>query len=134
MRIDGHLMVASLATVLAVSAVMLPAPACGTIIDVRLDPDKFGKLDQGKTACPDANCGPTAAVNSFVYLQNTFPNVYKVPLVPSGKEVEIANTLNGKDFMGTCCIAGAPKSVTSSLGKWPTSRRPIRASPPMRRK
>src|SRR4051812_1709318 len=106
MRIDGHLMVASLATVLAISAVMLPAPARGTIIDVRLDPDKFGKLDQGKTSCPDANCGPTAAVTSFVYLQNMFPNVYKVPLVPSGNEVEIANTLNGKDFMGTCCIAG----------------------------
>ena len=57
-------------------------------------------FDQGKTTCPDTNCGPTAAVSSFVYLQNVFPNTYKVPLVPSGQEVDTANKLSGKDFHG----------------------------------
>lgn len=105
--------VASFASLMAAAVVtaVLSAPAYGTVIDVSLDPDKFGKLDQATTACPAANCGPTAAVNSFVYLQNMFPGTYKTPLVPAGKEKDVANALNGPGFMRTCpagtdCVGG----------------------------
>jgi hypothetical protein len=91
------LIVISLATVIA----LLAPPAHADVIDVSLDASKFGKLDQNTTDCPTVNCGPTAAVNSFVYLQNQFPTVYTTPLVPAGKEKDVANTLNS-DFMKTC--------------------------------
>ena len=102
---------------LGTASAMLAAPASSAVIDIELDPNKFGKLDQGKTTCPDTNCGPTAAVNSFVYLQNVFPNTYKAPLVPAGKEVDTANKLNGKDFMGTCCVTGGTEIGDFILGK-----------------
>jgi len=82
------------------------ASAHATVIDVSLDAGKFGRLDQGTTQCPDFGCGPAAAVNSFVYLQTAFPGTYTVPLVPSGKMVDVANTLHGQNFMNTCCVPG----------------------------
>jgi hypothetical protein len=76
----GHAFIAAcLVAVLGVALAMVPSPALGTVIDVALDPNKFGKLDQAKTTCPDTNCGPTAAVNSLVYLQNAFPTHTKYP-------------------------------------------------------
>jgi hypothetical protein len=90
------------AMMLAAAIVLLPVPVHADVITVNLDPNKFGNLDQAETNCPKVNCGPTAAVNSFIYLQNAFPNTYTTPLVPTGKAVDVANTLNGADFMKTC--------------------------------
>ena len=112
-----RLSLACLVAFLGAASAMVPIQALGTVIDVALDPSKFGKLDQAKTTCPDTNCGPTAAVNSLVYLQNMFPTTYKVPLVPSGKEVDTANILSGKDFMGTCCVTGGTEIGDFILGK-----------------
>jgi hypothetical protein len=104
--------------VIAAVAAILSGPVVGMPIDVSLDPKKFGRLDQTRTNCPTMNCGPTAAVNSFVYLQNMFPGTYKVPLVPAGKEIDVANTLNGKNFMNTCCVEGGGTSIADFiLGK-----------------
>jgi PEP-CTERM motif len=93
------------------------APAHATVIDASLDAGKFGRIDQGRTQCPDVGCGAAAAVNSFVYLQTAFPGTYTVPLVPSGKEVDVANTLNGQNFMNTCCVAGGASLGDFILGK-----------------
>jgi hypothetical protein len=62
----------------------------------------FGHLDQHKTKCPTRSCGPTAAVNSFVYLQNTYPMVYFHNLagLSEGSEIDTANSLVMS--MGTC--------------------------------
>jgi hypothetical protein len=86
-----------------VVTLLLRTPVTGAPIEVALDADKFGKLDQKLTKCGDIGCGPTAAVNSFTYLQTAFPNSYKTPLVPAGQEVMVADTL--ADLMG-CCGAG----------------------------
>lgn len=47
----------------------------------------FGTLNQNNTACVgggmNQGCGPTAAVNSFVMLQNLYSNIYGENLVPS---------------------------------------------------
>ncbi len=119
MIVGRQALVTCSATLLTVAVLTAPlaAPAHATIIDFNLDPSQFGKLDQAKTNCPAVNCGPTAAVNSFVYLQNAFPNTYKAPLVPAGKAVDVANALNGKDFMNTCCTAGGTAVEDFILGK-----------------
>jgi hypothetical protein len=46
------------------------------------DPTMFGNLKQGDTNCGNVACGPTAATNSFVWLQNTFPSIYDSSLIP----------------------------------------------------
>jgi hypothetical protein len=57
------------------------APLYGGSITATEDATKFGHLDQAATSCPAMGCGLTAAVNSFVYLQNMYPSVFTTPLV-----------------------------------------------------
>ena len=45
----------------------------GAIYDKQWDPSLYGGLDQHSTLCADLACGPSAAVNSFVFLQNMYP-------------------------------------------------------------
>jgi len=50
----------------------------------------------------NVSCGPTAAVNSFVYLQNKYPGIYDQKLVPPGVGmVGVAQTLGGAGYMNT---------------------------------
>ena len=45
----------------------------------------YGNLDQHNTGCTAGGvngCGPTAATNSFVMLQNLYPGIYDKNLVP----------------------------------------------------
>src|SRR5215472_11018639 len=69
----------------------------------------YGDLKQGDVAnCPAFGCGPAAAVNSFVFLQNAYPQLYPIPLVGFGEqprpaynwEVLAGDLLAG--IMGTC--------------------------------
>src|SRR5687767_2916346 len=68
------------------------------IIDVRIDPNFFGHLDQRRTSCPALGCGATAAVNSFFWLQNEHPEIYGRSLIPGGSLLDAANTLL-RDYM-----------------------------------
>lgn len=91
MRIDTHsrisLSVASVATLFLVTALHWSPAAAVTIRDISLDHTKFGNLDQDDVpVCKDDNgnsfsCGPTAAVNSFVWLQNRYPDTYGNKLI-----------------------------------------------------
>ena len=50
-------------------------------------PDKIDPGEGAARLCADklaALEGPTAAVNSFTYLQTAFPSAYPTPLVPAG--------------------------------------------------
>ena len=97
-----------------VLALCAPTTASAKQVKYMEDPTLFGTLDQAITNCPNVNCGPTAAVNSFVYLQNAFPNTYTKPLVstvngkkPSAAEQKaVANNL-GTNYMKNCCATSA---------------------------
>ena len=81
----------------------------------------FGTLDQNAmnngtnlVDCAETACGPTAATNSFVFLQNMFPGIYKnhdlVPTTngqnPSAQEqADVANML-GSIYMKSCDPCG----------------------------
>jgi hypothetical protein len=84
------------------------------IITAGEDPGLFGDLNQHNTACNNVACGPTAATNSFVFLQNMYPATYGtslVPHVPGGDfaqdEMDVADQLS--TLMHTCnlCNPGA---------------------------
>ena len=101
---------AGLAASLALAVFAGPTGVSAKVITYKEDPTLFGTLDQKGTNCPKVNCGPSAAVNSFVYLQNAFPNIYKNPLVPTkngkkptqAEQIAVANNL-GTNFMKNCC-------------------------------
>lgn len=89
------------------------------IVEVQLDPKLFGNLDQKATDCPKFSCGPTSAINSFVFLQNQHPSVYGTSLIPGtvvnkdgsysypdGVLKDAANVLGGKPYMGSCVPCG----------------------------
>jgi hypothetical protein len=84
------------------------------VITAGEDFSKFGNLNQHDTNCKNVACGPTAATNSFVFLQNMYPGIYGMSLVPhiSGgtmydDEIDVANELS--TIMHTCnlCNPGA---------------------------
>jgi hypothetical protein len=72
----------------------------GPIRSVSLDHTMFGDLNQNDVpSCKDDedtsfSCGPTAAVNSFVWLQNRYPHIYDSKLVPD-LDPNPANDLDG---------------------------------------
>lgn len=81
----------------------------GPIITKDLDPAKFGGLAQGATNSPALGCGPTSAVNSFTFLQNTYPDWYQGRLIPT-TPVALANLLMTEPYMGT--PAGVGTTIT----------------------
>jgi hypothetical protein len=82
----------------------------------------FGNLKQtDTTACSGIDgtqaCGPTAAVNSFVFLQNRYPGIYDNSLIQNGPAIipfsqaysnliTTANVLGGAQFMNCTCDGG----------------------------
>jgi hypothetical protein len=72
---------------------LVPALRAGPILQVDLDPNDFGSLDQKDTKCKTMGCGATAAVNSFVFLQKKYADLYDTKLVPDGNAVKVADTL-----------------------------------------
>lgn len=93
---------------LVIVGVGFAASLSADTLTFNLNPAFFGNLDQANTNCPEANCGPSAAVNSFVFLQNRYPSIYGNLLVPAlqggnptqADMVEVANTLT--EFMNPC--------------------------------
>ena len=88
-------------------------PASAALISASENVNLFGNLNQNDTNCGNVACGPTAAVNSFVFLENAYPTIYGNSLVPliNGNtfyqdEVAAANTLAGANYMSTCNCGG----------------------------
>ncbi len=117
MRQLRHLLSPLLAT-LCVTVLLMAAPAAAKEVKFELDPAKFGHLDQHDTDCPNVNCGPASAANSFLYLQQAFPTIYtgNTTLVPTlqGGGFDLAGVANslGAAYMGGC--AGASCGATPS--------------------
>lgn len=96
--------------------VVFSGPLHAAIITADLDPTLFGNLDQDQVVLFGAcACGPTAAVNSFVYLQNKFPHIYGHSLVPDvnmdgqlnqAEQAAVAIVLGGAGYMSTAINNG----------------------------
>ena len=99
----------------AMAPVVLAVPLS---YDIDKDPthDLYGWLNQNHIpGVGGVMCGPTAAVNSFVYLENKYPNIYNSSLIPAqavdqdgdgdvdfyDDMIAVALTLGGAGFMKT---------------------------------
>jgi hypothetical protein len=80
----------------------------GAIYDKQWDPGLYGGLDQHSTHCADLACGPASAVNSFVFLQNMYPEIYGNSLAGDNYEtwVDTANKLLDPHYMDCDCGNG----------------------------
>ncbi len=124
--------VLSTLVVLASAVLLASAGHALTIYDIQLDQTMFGHLDQDDTsACGGQGqvaCGPTAAVNSLVWLQNQYPDIYDNSLILGATEdlngdevideyddwIATANALGGPDYMNCLpCQTGQPSGGTS---------------------
>jgi len=107
-RVQRRLWAGGLLAICVLAVCMLNVAAgYAEVISGSEPPDKFGNLKQGDTDCPNTACGPTAAINSFVFLQNMYSTVYGTKLVPHKDgntmyqdEVDAANKL--APYMGCC--------------------------------
>ena len=85
-------------------------------LNIQLSPDSFGHLVQSDVPnCGAVACGPTAAVNSFVFLENQYPSIYDHLLVPDtngnrmvdySEMVSTASILSGPQYMNTTFPSG----------------------------
>jgi hypothetical protein len=89
--------------------------AAAGVVSATENANLFGTLNQANTNCPNDSCGPTAAVNSLVFLQNMYPTSYPnhvlVPTVnganpTQAEQTAVANTLATNAYMGTCAVCG----------------------------
>lgn len=86
---------------LVLALAIVPAvvhPAAAGPIDFSSDEgaQNFGRLDQNDVGAMfgDCGCGPVAAVNSFVYLENAFGSIYGTSLTPLTTAGENATAQN----------------------------------------
>jgi hypothetical protein len=124
-----------------VCVAILAAPAsASTLYHHDLDPNHtlFGNLKQ--TDVPGCGnglfaCGPTAAVNSFAFLQNKFPDIYDHKLIPDSNMnnmidydelKETALALGGMDYMMCAECDGGTKigNFINGKRKWINERAP----------
>lgn len=88
---------------------------------IHKDPALYGHLDQQWTGL-EYMCGPTAAVNSFVYLQKRYPGIYGEALVgdPSvdGNLIDTARYLSLGQYMNTTEEEQGTRADRFIYGKW----------------
>lgn len=94
----------------------IPSPALATLWEIDKGAELYGWLDQDDIPSNSQGnigsmaCGPTAAVNSFVYLEKKYSYLYGSLLIPDtvnndiydySELIAVANTLIGSDYMKT---------------------------------
>lgn len=106
---------------------LLAAGAKADVVSFDIDKDPcgvlYGNLDQDDI--PNGGqymCGPTAAINSFVYLQNKYPGTYNSSLIGDADGdgqsntyqdlKKVAQTVGGANYMNTKQVGGAGSSGT----------------------
>lgn len=74
----------------------IPVAAAGAVSQDETVAD-FGTFNQLRlpSDCKNIACGPVATINSFIYLQKTYPKAFDNKLVPSGKAKEVVDMLAG---------------------------------------
>jgi hypothetical protein len=95
---------------LVLAGLLVCASAAAVEVKYTLDPAQYGHLDQHDTDCKGVGCGPTAAANSFQFLQTRYASIYAGPRTligapnPNTTLVQVANTLGG--YMGCSATCG----------------------------
>lgn len=105
--------------ILVAGLLLLAAAANAAVYDIEKDPFLYGNLSQndpGLGGIGPSACGPVAAVNSFVYLENAYPATYDRLLVPddnppnavhdNAELVSTALVLTGPSYMNTANPGG----------------------------
>ncbi|HEY6432129.1 MAG TPA: hypothetical protein VIZ17_09100, partial [Acetobacteraceae bacterium] len=95
-RAGFHILLAAIALNVAVAAIYPSVSLAGDPNNFSANEgnDNFGHLSQADVCGIEAiACGPTAAVNGFVYLQNRFPRIYGTKLTPTDSTSEVATAL-----------------------------------------
>lgn len=107
-------------------------------VTIQLPSESFGNVVQFDVPnCGAVACGPTAAVNSFVFLENQYPTIYERSLVPDtngngrrdySEMVATAATLSGSQYMNTTFPSGtfSDKFITGGAA-WVESQAPGRS-------
>lgn len=95
-------------------------------VTIQLPSESFGNVVQFDVPnCGAVACGPTAAVNSFVFLENQYPTIYERSLVPDtngngrrdySEMVAMAVTLSGPQYMNTTFPSGTFSEENLSRG------------------
>jgi len=93
-----------------------PFSAQATQFTFSLNSGQYGNLDQNHIpTIGSMACGPTSAINSFVFLQNAYPAVYDKSLVPDtngngvideAEMIAAAQVLAGSTYMDTTLANG----------------------------
>lgn len=92
---------------------------------IQLEPSWFGNLNEHDVG--QSMCAPTAAINSFVFLQNAYPSIYGHALVPDTNGngvtdypdmVAAAQALSGPDFMKTSSGGTNVTYIFPGIQRW----------------
>ncbi len=125
LRCSWHGLVLMAATILLLTSVALAQ----TDYTILKNQQLYGNLDQDDTIPPPLGqvmCGPTAAINSFKYLENAYPAIYGNSLIPIGASggmdlnldgnfgdsyddmIAVAQTVGSAWYMNTKVALGGP--------------------------
>ena len=112
----------------AAAALLSASSARPITYDVGSDWNLYGDLNQNSIpVIGSLACGPTAALNSFVYLQNSHPGIYGHSLVPdlhgtlefyeNDELVTVAEILGSPSYMNTM-ISPDPNGFVGTYSDW----------------
>lgn len=120
-----------LSRALALGLIFASFAVNGAQITANLEPDpnnpQFGRLNQlDTTACRDANgnqidgtqaCGPTAAVNSFQFLENRYPDIYGGRLISQDTSDQNQNWIITGNLLGAImeCSCSNGTNITNFI-------------------
>ncbi len=112
---SGRLVVVFAAVVLMAG---LATPASAALYNIQHSSTLFGDLNQNDLPSGINYCGPTAAINSFKFLQNSYPGIYGNSLVPyQGFDLDLDLDVDYyDDMMAAATILGGASYMNTQSG------------------
>ena len=83
------------------------SPAAATVYEAGNDYNLYGHLFQGDVpVIGQSACCPTSAINSFIYLQNRFPEIYGARLATNPTSIADVQHIAGSEYMNVTVDVG----------------------------